>query len=142
MSKRQGDPGYATGWCIHFRSMGRYDTCEKDVPYDQFHGTHLSQRPCFLDPKYASDDKLPCEHLRKPTAEEAAAHEGWVVTRMNRMALVMEGIEPWRTAHKGKSASEIVECPACSGQLHLSIMAYNGHVHGHCETVGCVQWME
>lgn len=39
-------------------------------------------------------------------------------------------------------APEVVECPACKGRLHLSIAAYNGHVHGKCETDGCVAWME
>jgi len=49
----------------------------------------------------------------------------------------------WRV--KGKPAtnrSEVVECPACKGRLHLSQAAYNGHVHGKCETDGCVSWME
>lgn len=55
---------------------------------------------------------------------------------------VRTGIKPWRDAHKGKSAREVVECPACSGKLHLSISSYNGHVHGHCETEGCVSWVE
>jgi hypothetical protein len=28
------------------------------------------------------------------------------------------------------------------GWLHLSQSAYNGHVHGKCETDDCVSWME
>jgi hypothetical protein len=35
MSKRPGDPGYAAGWCIHYRASrisGKgYDTCEAGV---------------------------------------------------------------------------------------------------------------
>ena len=61
---------------------------------------------------------------------------------MDRMQIVQVGIADWRKAHKGKSASEVVECPACNGKLHLSISSYNGHVHGKCETAGCVSWME
>lgn len=44
--------------------------------------------------------------------------------------------------HKGKSWAGVVECPVCKGRLHVSHAAYNGHVHGKCETAGCVSWME
>lgn len=67
---------------------------------------------------------------------------GWDDKRLSVLGNVMRGIKPWRDAHKGKSAAEVVECPACNGRLHLSIAAYNGHVHGKCETPGCVSWME
>ena len=50
-------------------------------------------------------------------------------------------IVPWKEKHKGKTVSEIVECPICDGELHLT-MHKNGHVHGKCDTEGCVKWME
>jgi hypothetical protein len=150
MSKRPGDPGYAAGWCIHYRYNSRRkasepDTCEAGVDYATFRNDrkNLLHQPCFLTKTGESKpDALPCEHLRRPTPEEIAAHECWLNSRMQLQATVMAGIAPWRAAHKGKSASEVVECPACKGRLHLSIAAYNGHVHGHCETQGCVSWME
>jgi hypothetical protein len=123
---------------------GQPDTCEAGVDYSRFTGTKFDARPCFLD-KYTGESKpdaLPCEHLRRPTSEEIALHETWLKGRMERMGRVMEAIYPWRVAHKGKSASEVVECPECKGRLHLSISSYNGHVHGHCETADCVSWME
>lgn len=149
MSKRPGDPGYAAGWCIHYRynrdvKKDQPDTCEAGVDYKRWRGvTHASQ-PCFLDDKTGESkpNALPCEHLRRPTAEEIALHEEWRKARMNRMAVVMTAITPWRKAHKGKSAHEVVECPICKGRLHLSIAAYNGHIHGRCETADCVSWME
>lgn len=150
MSKRPGDHGYAGGWCIHYRApkIGNWGNghvdCEAGVLFATFDGTKFDQRPCFLN-KETGESKmgaLPCEHLRRPTHDEIAAHEEWVAARMNKFGVVMTGIRPWRDAHKGKSASEVVECPACSGRLHLSIAAYNGHVHGRCETAGCVSWME
>lgn len=150
MSKRPGDPGYAAGWCIHYRynhdrdlQGGKPDTCEAGVDYKTFEGTKFPVRPCFLDKQGQSKpDALPCEHLRRPTPEEIAAHEKWLEFRMDKLGTVMRGIKPWRDAHKGRSAQEIVECPACKGRLHLSIAAYNGHVHGRCETDGCASWME
>jgi len=28
------------------------------------------------------------------------------------------------------------------GALHYSVASYNGHMHGRCETEGCVAWMQ
>lgn len=148
MSKRADDPGYAPGWCIHYRynrdPKPGENTCEAGVDLDKFHGTKFGTRPCFLDSKTGESkpDAAPCEKLRRPTPEEIAEHEKWAERRMGKMGLVMKGILPWRQAHKGQSAQEIVECPACKGKLHLSIAAYNGHIHGRCETINCVSWME
>lgn len=143
MSQRPGDPGYAPHWCVHFRSMGEHETCEAGVAYADFRGTAFACRPCFLTEKGESKaGALPCPSLRRPTPEEVAAHEAWIGARMERMRAVMVGIAPWRRAHKGRSAREVVACPACKGRLHLSIAAYNGHVHGRCETEGCVSWTE
>lgn len=154
MSKRPGDPGYAPGWwCIYYR----YDratkrtadaVCDAGVRYgDVAPGDDygiFGRLPCFLDakgvPKHVA--AASCPKLRAPTPEEIALHEEWIEKRMGTMRIVQLGIANWRKAHKGKSASEIVECPACNGKLHLSISSYNGHVHGKCETSGCVSWME
>ena len=120
----------------------RHDDCEAGVPYSMFDGTRFDVRPCFLDNGQSKPNALHCEHLRRPTADEIAAHDKWMAGRLSRLGTVMTGIKAWREAHKGKSASEVVECPACKGRLHLSIAARNGHVHGKCETDGCVAWME
>jgi hypothetical protein len=147
MAKRAGDPGYAGGWCIHYRynrnaMKPEDDTCEALVRYDTFPKS-MYERPCYLTKTGESHPTaVPCALLRRPTPEEIKAHEEWIDVRMNRMGTVMKGIKPWRDAHKGKSAAEVVECPACKGRLHLSISGYNGHIHGRCETDGCVAWME
>lgn len=145
MSKRPGDPGYAAGWCIHYRYQRNVKsdeaTCEAGVKYSTF--PKYSQRPCYLTDKGESKpDALPCEHLRRPTPEEIVLHEQWLNERMNTMGIVMEGIHDWRQKNKGRSHQEVVTCTVCQGRLHLSIAAYNGHVHVRCETVGCVSWVE
>jgi hypothetical protein len=59
------------------------------------------------------------------------------------MGKVLKAILPWRKAHQNENYGEVVPCPICGGKLHLTIAgAYNGHVHGHCETKECVSWME
>lgn len=144
MSKLKDDPGYRDGWCIHYRSqsqgLGKSDleTCEAGVRFADLGRPW----PCFLDKGKSRPDAAPCEKLRLPTAEEIEAHGLWSKERMAKMVTVMTGIMPWRKANKGKSKQEVIECPSCKGRLHLSIAAYNGHVHGHCETEGCASWME
>lgn len=147
MSKRPGDPGYAAGWCIHYRynrspKKPEDDTCEAGVNYAAWRGIGHAKQPCFLDEGESKPDAAQCPHLRRPTKEEIALHEEWLLSRQKLLATVMVGIAPWRAAHEGRLAQEIVECPACKGRLHLSIAAYNGHVHGRCETDGCALWME
>lgn len=41
---------------------------------------------------------------------------------------------------KNRSSGQI-ECPKCKGKLGYSIARSNGHVHGRCETSGCLAWM-
>lgn len=60
----------------------------------------------------------------------------------DKYRIVLKAILPWREKWRGKSHSEVIECPACKGNLHLSISKGNNHVHGRCETKGCVAWME
>ena len=145
MAKPPNSPGQKAGWCIHYvappHDMKAEHICAAGVAMKQFQG---SPWPCFLDRKTGENkpDSAPCEHLRRPTREEIAAHEKWISERFDILGTVITGIKPWRLKNKGKSASEGVECPACKGRLHLSISAYNGHVHGRCETQGCVSWME
>jgi hypothetical protein len=153
MSKRPGDPGYAAGWCVHYRSDPRVRsedaTCEAGVRYVDFNdgktaGMYLAL-PCFRDKKTGEQkhpNARPCAKVRVPTTEDVTAHEAWLYSRMTIFSTVMKGIQPWRAKYKGKSAQEVVECPACKGRLHLSIAACNGHVHGQCETTYCVSWME
>lgn len=151
MSKLKGDPGYRGGWCIHYRSIrgesGEHvATCEVGVRYDSFRredGKMMGFQPCFLTKDGQSKEgACHCDHLRRPTPEEISAHEEWSASRMRRLFKVLEAIAPWRKENKGRSASTIMTCPICEGRLHLSIAAYNGHVHGKCETEDCVAWME
>lgn len=43
---------------------------------------------------------------------------------------------------KKRGVSGVIDCPKCHGKLHYSISSYNGHIHGKCETQGCVSWVQ
>lgn len=150
MSKRPGDPGYAPGWCIHYRynrgaKTPEENTCEAGVRYDTIERT-MAKSPCFIKPGETAADRSPCAKLRPPTPEEIAAHEKWSEDRMGDMMKVMKVISPWRIEHKKKriGGAQTIDCPACGGikTLSMTIAAYNGHVHAKCKTEGCVSWME
>lgn len=142
MSKRPGDPGYAAGWCIHYCSPQHSKVCEAGIPFDRWRETKYDQRPCFLTDKGESKPgALSCENFRRPTAEEIAAHRQWLGERMNRMAVAMAAVLPFRKTHRGRSAE--IDCPVCkTGRLGFAIAASNGHCHARCTTAGCVAWME
>lgn len=95
-------------------------------------GGHKATDPCALCPKW---ERRSLEHAEKRADEIEAA--------MERMSVVMPVVSAWRTKPKpSRDRREVIECPKCNGKLHLSQSSYNGHVHGHCETKGCVSWME
>lgn len=129
--------GHGPGWCIHYRARNEGDTCLVGVRYDRF---RPGREPCFMD-RPPSDTDI-CWDVRPPTAEEIAAHKAGLKVRMGALLTVLASIQPWRKKHKGENFGEVVVCEACGGKLHLTIAKTNGHVHGRCETPGCVVWME
>lgn len=38
--------------------------------------------------------------------------------------------------------SGTIECPTCKGRLAWIRDSHNGHVHGQCDTDGCLRWMQ
>lgn len=82
-----------------------------------------------------------CPKWERRSFEHAQKRADSIEQSMKRMTLVWPVVSAWRKEPPvGKS--EIIKCPACEGRLHLRQSSYNGHVHGHCETEGCVSWME
>lgn len=85
-----------------------------------------------------------CPHWERRSIEHAEARADAIEKAMERMQIVFNVTKSWRTWTKTNRVGkqEVIECPVCKGKLHLSQAAYNGHVHGHCETPDCVSWME
>lgn len=54
--------------------------------------------------------------------------------------------DPMRSVFAAISADDgdsgTVECPVCKGRLAWARDSHNGHLHGQCETDGCLRWMQ
>jgi hypothetical protein len=139
------EPGFAADWCIHFRSMAQHSTCDAGVDYTALNGgteyRRMHKLPCFIRRDDKPKQRVRCEQFLAPTIEEISLHEQWDEDCRKLLITAMLGIAPWREMHKGHAHAEVVECPACKGQLHLTATR-NGQVTGSCETLGCVSWSE
>lgn len=98
--------------------------------------------PCIGGHK-AKDALALCPKWERRSIEHAEARAKAIEDMMERMAIVGPVVAQWRIQPKPEhDRREIIECPKCKGRLHLSQASCNGHVHGHCQTEGCVSWME
>ena len=113
---------------------------------DYYENAGIFNRICCTDGgKRTEEEQLArCPKWERRTLEQAAERADEFEQSMARMELVGAVLKPWRTWTRQNrvAKAEVIEFPACKGRLHLSQAAYNGHVHGHCETAGCVSWME
>ena len=106
--------------------------------------------PCVRELRKGSTLKMDaaeqgtCDKYAEPTAEELAEYEAAMEAAMQRQILVGHVVRQVKQEHKGTNWRGVVDCPACGGKetLHMTHAACNGHVHGRCETAGCVSWME
>lgn len=98
--------------------------------------------PCIGGHK-AKDVLALCPKWERRSLEHAEKRADAFEEAMERMSVVMPVVSKWRVQPKPEhDRREVMECPKCKGKIHLSQSSYNGHVHGHCETEGCVSWME
>lgn len=143
-----------SGLCRHYNGSFHNETCEAGVRYKD-----VTPRPDEPGSKFREPcNRQPSEHgLRvlqnngpqgvcdkyEPLTEAELREEALLIEAMQRrMALLTELIARVKREHKGEDWRGVTECPVCQGGLHVSHAAYNGHVHGRCETAGCVSWME
>ena len=94
-----------------------------------------------------------CEKRETPTPEEIKAWEEEQDRLTDRFDLVIPLIGKIKAEHN-QSWAGVVECPVCKGQLHLRLNVFGGcaggrcgtpmkkHLHGSCQTEGCVRWAE
>lgn len=145
------------GTCIHFNGI-QNAKCKAGLPYPAgpipcikvIHktangGTYFlpGELPAKSEPFSGAAKALPCPLYLEPTDEQIQAHRVEQEADMNNAIVAMTVAGKWRVRPKpAQDRSEVVECPICKGRLHLSQSAYNGHVHGKCETADCVSWME
>lgn len=145
------------GSCKHFNGA-QHDLCARGVAYAQFHpgipcirfteksargGTYLKAGEVAAERKPWKYEGKPCPFYEAPTDAEVQADREESDRAMERTFAAIKVASAWRVRPKpAQNRAEVVECPVCKGRLHLSQSAYNGHVHGKCETAGCVAWME
>lgn len=120
--------------CIQFREVpahGRGTYCKPGEPTKR------------VDIDRRGQVMIPCALREEPTAEQVqAAREQMDLSLKKAMTAIRLAAE-WRVKPKpAQDRLEVVKCAVCSGRLHLSQSSLNGHVHGQCETAGCVSWME
>lgn len=147
------------GTCIHFNGV-QNKLCDRGVAYANWDGP----KPCikfieksarggtYLEPGEVAaerkpfpgaDKAKPCPFWQAPTDEQVQQDRRETEQALQRATLAIKVASAWRVRPKpAQDRQEVVECPACKGRLHLSQSSYNGHVHGKCETAGCVQWVE
>jgi hypothetical protein len=127
-------------------------TCSVGVNYRALVGGEvfgwISRLPCTAgEPRCG--ERVTCDKFQAPTPEEIAEDKRQIDESIRKFTVAYTGnVREWRNANKWdrknpKSAQGKVPCEACGkGEIHLSMAAYNGHVHGKCTTEGCLSWME
>ena len=66
--------------------------------------------------------------------------EGLDALVLGREADPMQRVFAAIQAEDGDSGA--IECPTCKGRLVWVRDSSNGHLHGQCETDGCLRWMQ
>lgn len=103
-------------------------------------GETLFQKP-WRHP--AAPQPIPCGRRVEPTDDQVRQDQEAHERAMGKLFAGLRVAGEWRVKPKpAQDRAEVVACPICKGRLHLSQSAYNGHVHGTCETAGCLEWME
>lgn len=148
------------GQCKHFNGA-QNELCDRGVSYEQFRpgmpciqwiarsergGTYLrpGEEPAEKKPFPGAQPPERCPFYEEPTDADVQAERAEREAYMQKFVKVMGVVSTWRTWSKTNrvAKAEIIACPACGGRLHLAQAANNGHVHGSCETEGCVRWMQ
>lgn len=149
------------GTCVHFNGIQNkacsrgvnYDVnwpdgkkpCIQWIPKSARGGTYLraGEEPVERKPWPGAAEAKPCPFRQEPTDAEVQEYRVTSDAHMKKAMAAIRVASAWRVKPKpAADRAEVVACPVCNGRLHLSQSAYNGHVHGKCETPDCVSWME
>ncbi len=134
--------------CKHFNGV-HHDECRSGVNYRTLAGEPalgcMTRIPCLYIKEPKGGEMSVCDKRELPTLEEAEAHVA------AGEAAIERHMKAFRAAHddakakglkRGNGGSSSLACPVCGGTLRYNVADYNGHMHGQCDTEGCVQWME
>lgn len=140
---REASIQHGMRYCAHYNGVavlrGLQGKCHAGVPYHDV-GATMKERPC-LDGHLR--ESVNCQKWERVTAEKAASDHDEFEAHLKKVMESLKVIGPWKVKPKPQQdRKEIIACPICNGQLHLSQSSYNGHVHAHCETPKCISFME
>lgn len=126
------------GVCKHFNGI-QHATCVAGLNIRSVTGGDdfgwARRIPCF------AEHGTKCERYEDLAPEDLAKEEAEFQKLVDQMTKAAPFIREMKAKHK-RGGSGVAECPVCGGRLHWSIAACNGHMHGKCETGGCLDWME
>lgn len=149
MKDREERIQHEMDYCQHYgRGKGADMVCAKGMDLKNMQRVPAGPKeikwgPC-IQGHTLPNPHVHCQHWIRRTREMGEQRADAIQAALNRMEIVMPVVAKWRTWKENNRVAkqEVIECPSCKGKLHLSQAAYNGHVHGKCETQGCVAWME
>ena len=145
MKDREETIAFAMNYCQHYKPQGAKTVCAAgaDIKNIQRVATgpkSIKWGPC-IEGHLLTDPLAHCPKWLRTTREMGERRADHIEKSMREMTLAGPVVSAWRKKQPyGKQ--EVIECPVCKGRLHLSQAAYNGHVHGRCETADCLNWME
>lgn len=93
--------------------------------------------PCYL-PNKNEPGFVPCDKMEPPTTAELEARRDQLERGARSFVKKMELIAQVKRERKGGT----FPCPACGGQLTISIALSNGHTSGRCTGKDCSSWIE
>lgn len=146
MKTREERIAWEMDYCQHYgRGKGAEMICKCGMDRDKVQVVPVGPKrikwgPCIKG-HTLEDPRAHCPNWIRRTREMGEARADSIERSIDIMTKVMPFISDWRS--KGPMGKrEVVECPVCKGGLMLSQASYNGHVHAHCSTQGCVSFME
>lgn len=114
--------------CIYFHGTNK-EKCEQGITYKDVMKERLLDIPCF------SKTGLVCDKYTEPTDEQLKEQKDGQEKSFKGMCEAIKLIKETNKQHG------IIPCPICSKNLAFTVSGYNGHIHGGCETKGCLAWM-
>lgn len=142
------------GLCKHSNGSFHNKTClagvcYRDVTPDPDAPGSALRLPCRTIPVFTTPSQLDefnkrgtCDKYEEPTQDDLDKYEQGIQTMMRNFEASLPLIGRVKKEHKGRDWQGVEECPVCKGKLFMTHAAYNGHVHGKCETADCLSWME
>lgn len=135
------------GWCKHYASPGRNETCRMGVNYaelgDDSRPGMLNRLPC-LRTHFKEDVVATCTlrewHTPQEIAERVEHIRNAGVKTVTARAAIIDYLKA--NGRQTRNVAGHIHCPICEGGTLGFSIAYNGHCHATCSTSGCVSWME